>query len=80
MVVRNSFLTEQDDEKVRVMTKEPATKDDVLWFELLVNVVPEIFETHSIDIIHLFGLDPDNIPADIQKGAYLLEMDPDDLF
>lgn len=77
MVVRNSFLTEQDDEKVRVMTKEPTTKDDVLWFELLVNVVPEIFETHSIDIIHLFGLDPDNIPADIQKGAYMLEMDPE---
>lgn len=79
MVIRTSFMDDiADDEYVRVMTTEPTTKDDVLWFELLVNAVPEMFETNPIDTINLFGLDPDKIPEDIKRGAYALELDPQD--
>lgn len=77
MVVRTSLM-DNEDEHVRVMTTEPTEHDDVLWFELLVNAVPEMFENHAIDTIHLFGLDPDNIPEDIKTGAYALDLDPQD--
>lgn len=77
MVLRTSFMDDADD-YVRVMTTEPTTKDSILWFELLINAVPEMFESNPIDTINLFGLDPDKIPEDIKTGAYMLELDPKD--
>ena len=65
-------------EKVRVSTIEPSIHDQYLWYELLVNAVPEMFEKKTIDIINLYGLDPDKIPEDIIEGAYMLELDPKD--
>lgn len=77
MVIRSSFM-DNADEHVRVMTTEPTAHDDVLWFELLVNAVPEMFEANPIDTIHLFGLDSDHIPEDIKTGAYMMDLDPKD--
>lgn len=76
MVVRMKLLDAEDTTKVRVATVQPNTTDSYVWFELLVNAVPEMFETGTIDMIHLFGLDPDNIPDDIKTGAYSLDLDP----
>ena len=77
MVIRMQFLND-DTKKVRVATQKPSAKDNYIWFELIVNAVPEMFETKAIDMINLFGLDPENIPEDIREGAYMLEMDPGD--
>ena len=76
LVIRNQFIDEK--EYVRIGTEQPDAKDDVMWYELLVNAVPEMFEDHPIDIINLYGLDPNNIPDDVKNGAYMLELDPED--
>lgn len=78
LILRQQVLTSPQDEYVRIATEQPNSKDNYLWFELLVNAVPEMFETHPIDTIDLFGLDPDNIPDTVKNGAYMLELDPKD--
>lgn len=78
MVVRTELLTQADDEYVRVMTAQPPTRDDYLWFELLINVTPEEFENNPDITIKLFGLDPVSVPRTIMKGAYRLDLDPKD--
>ena len=76
LVIRREFITNK--EAVHVGTVEPNVKDDYMWYELLVNVKPEMFEGHTVDLINLFGLDPENIPEDVQEGAYWLELEPED--
>lgn len=76
LVIRNEFITNKD--YVRVGTEQPTEKDDVMWYELLVNAIPEMFEDRPIDFINLYGLDPNNIPEDVKEGAYMLELEPED--
>lgn len=76
LVIRNEFIDPQD--KVRIATVQPDTKDSYLWYELLVNAVPEMFQNNVIDTISLYGLDPANIPEDVKEGAYMLELEPED--
>lgn len=75
LVIRQEFLN--DKEYVRIASEQPETTDEYLWFELLINAVPEMFETKTIDTINLFGLDPKNIPENIKEGAYKLDLDPE---
>lgn len=77
LVLRGTVLDQYDGDSVRVSTEEPDEKDEHLWFELLTNVVPEMFETNIVSTIHAFGLDPDKIPGSIKKGAYCLNLEPD---
>ena len=77
LVIRKEYQ-EYSFDKVRVSTVQPSVKDQYLWYELLVNAVPEMFEKKMVDIINLYGLDPDNIPEDVMEGAYMLELDPQD--
>lgn len=77
LIVRQELLDQPADEAVRISTVQPTAKDNYLWFELLVNAVPEMFKTRTIDTINLFGLDPNNIPEDVQEGAYALDLDPE---
>ena len=77
LVLRGSVLDFDDDTAVRVSTVEPTEKDQNLWFELLVNVIPEKFETNPIGAIRAFGLDPETIPESIRKGTYSLGLKPD---
>lgn len=77
LVLRGSVLDFDDDTAVRVGTVEPTEKDQNLWFELLVNVIPEKFETNPIGAIRAFGLDPETIPESIRKGTYSLGLKPD---
>lgn len=74
LVIRNEYIKS---DKVRISSVQPTQKDHYLWYELLVNAVPEMFEKKMIDIINLYGLDPDNIPEDVLEGAYMLELDPE---
>ena len=79
VTLRLQFLDNEQPEEdyVRIATEQPNTKDSYLWFELLTNVIPEMFETKPIDAITLSGLDPNHIPDDIREGAYRLELDPE---
>lgn len=76
MVLRTQILDQEDQDKVRIATEEPDIKDGYLWFELLINAVPEMFATKAVDTINLFGLDPDTVPEEIKEGAYLIDLDP----
>lgn len=78
LVLRMQLLPSEDTSKVRVATVQPNATDNYVWFELLVNAVPEMFETDTISIIKSFGLDPDDIPEDIKIGAYSLNLPEDD--
>ena len=75
LLVRMELL--EDEDKVHVGSMKPSTIDSYLWFELLVNAIPEMFKSRMIDVIHLFGLDEKNIPDDIKEGAYQLVLDPE---
>lgn len=77
LVVRQQILDTPEDDHVRVTTVEPNIKDEHLWYELLVNVTPDIFEKDSKVIINLYGLDPNNIPDTVKNGAYMLELEPE---
>lgn len=76
LVIRNEY--NDTIEPVRVSTVQPTIKDKYLWYELLVNAVPEMFEKKMVDLINLYGLDPNNIPDDVMEGAYMLELEPQD--
>ena len=76
LVIRNEYNHEID--KARVSTIQPSIRDKYLWYELLVNAVPEMFEKKMVDLINLYGLDPNNIPDDVMEGAYMLELEPQD--
>lgn len=78
MVLRQQILDQLSDEEVRIMTTPPTARDEHLWFELLVNAIPEMFAGDAIKEINLYGLDPKNIPEDIKEGAYKLDMEPGD--
>ena len=78
MVIRMQFMDDYEPEQVRIATVQPNATDNYLWFELLVNAVPEMFETRAIDMIDIFGLDSENIPQEIKEGAYMIDMDPED--
>lgn len=78
MVLRGEVIDSIPDDKVRVSTAPPETKDEHLWFEILVNAVPEMFESNPIKIIKSFGLDPFDIPEELRVGAYSLNLNPDD--
>lgn len=77
LVLRGSVLDLKDGDAVRVGTVAPTEHDEALWFELLVNAVPEMFEDNPELVIHSFGLDPDNVPEDIKEGAYTLDLPVD---
>lgn len=66
-----------DDQYVRVSSTPPSEHDEHLWFELLVNVVPEIFNESTFEVIKSFGLDPYNLPEDLKEGMYTLGLEPD---
>ena len=78
LVIRNEYNDIDIIDKVRISTVQPTIKDKYLWYELLINAVPEMFESKMIDIINLYGLDPNNIPEEVLEGAYMLELDPED--
>lgn len=79
LVVRSQVLTSLGDEdKVRVMTNPPSAHDEHLWYELLVNAVPEYFQGDPIGEIKLQGLDPRQVPEDIRNGAYSLQLDSEE--
>lgn len=62
---------------VRISTTEPETKDSHLWFELLVNAIPEQFEQKSDIIIKSFGLDISDIPEELRSAVYSLDLPED---
>lgn len=78
LVMRGSVMDEIPDDKVRISTSPPETRDEHIWFELLVNAVPEMFETDPIKIIKSFGLNPYDIPEPFRVGMYSLGLKPDD--
>ena len=78
LVLRGSVMDEIPGDMVRVSTTPPETPDEHLWFEILVNAVPEMFESNPVKIIKSFGLNPFDIPEDIRVGAYSLNLKPDD--
>lgn len=78
MVVRGQILDKLNLDYARIMTEEPSAHDDYLWFELLTNAQPEEFSNNPDLTIHLYGLNGQYIPKDVVKGAYMLELDPDD--
>lgn len=78
MVIKQQLLDSEGDDYVRLATVQPNARDRYLWFELLINAIPEQFETRPIDAINLYGLDPNNIPDDIREGAYRMDMDPEE--
>ena len=78
LILRGQVMGEEVGDYARIATVQPTATDQYLWFELLTNVIPEMFETSPIDQISLYGLDPDNIPDDIVNGAYMMELDPGD--
>ena len=77
LVIRQQLMDCTDEDYVRVATEQPTVTDDYLWFELLVNAVPEMFHTNPIQTIELYGLDPKKIPHDVAEGAYKLDLDPE---
>lgn len=78
MILRGSVIDSIPGNKVRVSTTVPETKDEHMWFELLVNAVPEMFESNPVNIIKSFGLDPFDLPEELRVGAYSLNLNPDD--
>lgn len=78
LILRGQVMGEEIGDYARIATVQPNTTDEYLWFELLTNAIPEMFETNPIEQISLYGLDPDNIPDDIVRGAYMMELEPDD--
>lgn len=70
MTLKREVLDVDDDEKVRVSTSQPKTIDEHMWFELLVNVQPEMFQTKVIDKI---DVTKDEIPDPIRDGAYRID-------
>lgn len=78
MILRGEVIDEIPDNMVRVSTTPPKTRDEHLWFELLVNAVPEMFESNPVNIIKSFGLDPFDIPEELRVGAYSLNLQPDE--
>ena len=70
LTLKREVLDVDDDEQVRVSTSEPKTIDEHLWFELLVNVQPEMFQTNVIDKI---DVTKDEIPDPIRNGAYRID-------
>lgn len=77
IILRGTVLDQYEGDAVRVGTVEPTMKDEHLWFELLVNTVPEMFETNPEGIILDAGIDPDAVPSTVKAGAYALDL-PDD--
>ena len=77
VVVRKQLLTQPEDDYVRVMTEEPSIKDEHLWFELLVNANPVDFEQNTNLVINLYGVNGELIPESVKKGAYMLNLDPE---
>lgn len=78
LILRGKVMDfDKDDTYVRVSTVPPSVKDEYLWFELLVNAVPEVFNDKSFELIKSFGLDPYNLPEDIKEGMYTLGLDTD---
>lgn len=77
LILRGEVLDHYNGDAVRVSTVEPPEKDQHLWFELLVNAVPEMFSTKPVEIIKSFGLDPESIPEDLRVGAYSLNLEED---
>lgn len=78
LILHGSVIDHYPDDAVRVATVEPTIKDKHLWFELLVNVEPDMFGVNPIEKIKAMGLDPDNIPEDVKVGSYVMDMTPDD--
>jgi len=76
LIVRTELLDSGD--YARIATVQPNATDDYLWFELLTNTIPEMFETNPIEQINLYGLDPNKIPDDVANGAYMLEAEPNE--
>ena len=60
-------------DQVYVGTTEPDVMDEHLWYEYILNVEPEEFETKAVTI----HMNRDTIPEPIKKGAYTLDL-PDD--
>lgn len=77
LILRGKVNDMKGDQYVRVSTAPPTEKDSYLWFELLVNAVPEIFNDQSFEMIKSFGLDPYNLPEDLKEGMYTLSLEPD---
>ena len=77
LILRQEILDTQDPDYVRVRTQQPDTKDEYLWFELLVNAVPEEFSKNPIDMIHLYGLNGEHVPDTVREGAYRIDLDPE---
>lgn len=78
LILRGKVMDfDTDDTYVRVSTTPPTAKDEHLWFELLVNAVPEVFNDKSFEMIKSFGLDPHNLPEDLKAGMYTLSLKPD---
>lgn len=76
MVIRNQILDHPEKDFVRVMTVPPTEKDNYLWFELILNVDPDMFDNNPALTIHTHNLDGKDLPENIKKGAYYLDMDP----
>ena len=76
MVIRRQIMDQPGDEYVRIMTETPP-KDEHLWFELLVNANPEQFSEDTDLVINLYGVDGHAIPESVAKGAYMLELEPE---
>lgn len=72
MTLKREILDISDDDQVRVSTKQPTIIDEHLWFELLVNVQPEMFQSSIIDKIDVTR---DEIPDPIRNGAYRIDTD-----
>lgn len=77
LILRGSVEDIGDIDQVRISTVPPATKDEYMWFELLVNAVPEMFDGNAINVIKAFGLDPNDIPLDLRVGLYSLNLERD---
>lgn len=77
LILRGKVMDFDEDTYVRVSTVPPTAKDEHLWFELLVNAVPEVFNDQSFEMIKAFGLDPHNLPEDLKEGMYTLDLKPD---
>lgn len=74
LVIRREFLDSNNQDYARIATVQPSTTDSYLWLELLVNAIPEMFETRPIETIDLMGLDPAKMPKEIVEGAYQLDL------
>jgi len=78
LILRGKVYDYNEDQFVRVSTAPPNEHDTNMWYELLVNVVPEVFNQDTIEVIESFGLDPYNLPEDLKEGMYSLGLKPDE--